>query len=418
MRWLVALSLGLLLACGKDFSTPVAPDTAPPPVTEPEPPPVFAGSAPKRPLVGPLTQSNGVARDLTGPRAVIGYSDFPALRIFQDNPTEAAETFRKARSAGWQFVRAAYSLGETEDQDGGYWRGAHVHPYRTTQKVLIDWLKLAAANQIRAELFGAHAFQGGWPEERAFLEWMGREISSAGLCESVALFEWRNEYEITSPYRPRIEHGFDATAIFKAACPTVLVTVGAPGEDDGLIAASVSQTDVAAIDLNRGMPGSLLMKHAHTVYYHGRYFGLFRGRLLWATEPTGPGRDVYLPLDDPAFVYGLAATYVSTGQVFTYFNGPAVRHQRSIDSEWGFYELPKLLANIPEDIATWSGPSWFTQGNRFLIVLAEDWGQHTRPPRPIKSWEMVTISGLRIGGTGPISVPAGWKAGIFLGEWQ
>ena len=429
MAWALALLAWLAAACGQQGTIFQPDDTAPPPDA-----PTSSGTlqpVPIRALVGPVRAKDGIFYDATGPRRVIGYSDFPALRIFQDDPAEAERTLAAARAAGWQYVRIAFALAENETDYGGYWRGAHVHPETTTKRVLVPFAKLAQRYGIRLHLFGGYSWcvanpRGCRTDEIAFIRWMAETLRDEGLAESVVLFEWRNEYVINAPWRGGPESysvAREAIELWKrtVGSPT---TMGSPGEDDPAIARSVRETgaDVAAIDFERGLPGYQLMKRAHRAYYDGRYKRGYLGASLFATEPTGPqgvGGDVTWPLDDPQFVYGLASVYAVSGQAFTFFNGPAVRHRRPIDSTFGFYELPRLLAHIPEDIGTYVGPSWFTKGTRFVTVLAEQWAMHAVPPRPVRAWSLVTLGGVVLDGIGPtVNPPAGWKAAIITGEWQ
>lgn len=438
-RWILALLIALQIACGKgDISTPTAPDNAAPPeVVNPVPPAPPAPVAPMRPLQMPLRVVNGVVTDAAGLSRILGYSDFPALRIFEDDQPEELSTLRAARSAGYQFVRVAYTLAENETQDGGYWRGAHVHP-NLSRRQLIPFARAAKAAGIKLHLFGAYNWckdtaigpRGCKDAEIEFAREMFTALRDAGLEDEIALLEWRNEWNLTSPWGT----GPDSyevyrrwSALARSILPSVLVTMGSPGEDDPLIRTTfLHPLDLASIDGMRGMSGPLYMKHANGFYYRGRFQGGYGQHALWVTEPTGPqgiGGDVYIPLDDRDYLLGLYGTYLVTAQTLTFFNGPAVRHRRPIDSTWGFYELPRLLANIPEDIGTYRGPTWFTKGSQFVAVLAEEWGEHKCPDYPrcraIKSWRFVnSLGGLQPGGNGPIVLTPGWKAGIFLGEWQ
>jgi hypothetical protein len=429
-RWALAALVVCTVACGVDTpTTPSLPDASPSArdgqPKNPAPPPTPVNTS--RPLTGLLTIRDGILYDAIGPRRAFGYTDMPALRIWDDNQLEELSTLDAAHAAGYQYVRIAYGLAETETQDGGYWRGAMVSP-ELAQRTLIPFAKAAWSRGIRLHLFGGHDY--GTPQvELDFIRWMANAFRDNGLSDAIALFEWRNEWTLTYPKRTP---GYDRTSPWDLArqasqimhdATGCLTTMGSPGEDDAAIQQTISGAmQVAAIDLGRGYSGSGLMKHVTTVYYHGRYQGFFKGALLWATEPTGPqgvDGDVYLPLNDTDYLWGYYATYAVTGQVVTFFNGPAVRHRTRIDSTWGFYELPKLLRNIPEDIGTYRGPSWFTNGKQFYAVLAEEWGMHMHPDRPIKWWRMIRATGFAVEGDGPtIKVAPGWKAALFVGEWQ
>lgn len=420
-RWTLWILLLLQLACGGngDFQTPVAPDNAKPTTSDPVrwTEPVVIG----HPFVGPLRTLGGVLYDATGPRRALGYSDFPALRIWEDNQPEELSTLIAAQRAGYQYVRMAYTLAETETQNGGYWQGAHISP-ELTKRTLIPFARAARDHGIRLHIFGAYNF-GSKAAELDFIRWMAGALRDDGLAETIALFEWRNEWNLTSPWgasQDSLDVAREAMRIMRDTLGC-LTTVGSPGEDDTWIRRTIFDGALASIDGMRGMTGSLYMKHANGFYYRGRYQGGYAGAALWVTEPTGPNGvdgDVYIPLDDKEFLVGLYGTYSVTGQVLTFFNGPAVRHRRPIDSTWGFYELPRILANIPQDIGTWRGPTWFTKDKQFVAVLAEEWGLEKHPDFPIKTWRFIGSSGIPVEGVGPINMSPGWKAGIFTGEWQ
>lgn len=386
-----------------------------------------------RALKGQLYLKNGIVYDETGPRIVQFVSDFPALRILQDNPAEEEATCRAIVRANRHGARVFYGLAESEDDYGGFWRGAMVNPYSCTYKQLVPMLQMYDYYGLKLHLSGGYKFEHGWNEERDFLNWMVDTIIKEGKQHVIGLLEWRNEFNVTSPYGGDSEetyaHGKEAMEIFKRiGC---LVTMGSPGEDDPAIRRSICDgtSDIAGIDGMRGMSGDLMMKHAHRFYYDGRYKGGYKvnGKqpALWVLEPTGPdgvNGDVYLPLDTPAFVFGMYCIYALTGQANSYFSGPSVRHRRPLDSTWGFYELPELVdAFFPQDIGLWTGPTWFINPDRslFISVVAEAWNLLPDMDKHVRQWQILYYDGVMEEGTGPIRPQrADWKACAVRGEYK
>lgn len=382
-------------------------------------------------LIGQLLQRNGVVYDANGPRIVQFVSDFPALRIHFDNPSETYRTIDAIVRAGRHGARIFYGLAESEEDYGGYWKGAMVNPYTHTMETLIPVMRLYRNAGLKVHLSGGYKFARGWSEEISFLTWMITTIAREKLHDTVGLFEWRNEFQITSPYggdSPETYQYGDMACKLASSILGCLTTLGSPGEDDPAIKRTLQGVEtIAGIDGERGMSGDLIMKHAHRFYYDGRYKGYYRDpegdqAALWVLEPTGPdgvNGDVYLPEDTPAYVYGLHMTYALTGQAVSYFSGPAVRHKRPLDTTWGWYELPKLVKFFPEDIGTYTGPTWFVKNNgkRFYSVVAEAWNLLGQLDTQVKTWEVQYHDGVIEAGSGPIRLQRkDWRACAVRGE--
>jgi hypothetical protein len=389
---------------------------------------LLSSGASGHPLKGKLYTKGGVFYDDEGPRMVQFWSDFPALRVFNDRPTEALQALDSGVKAGRHGMRVFYGLAENETDYGGFWSGAMVLP-DLAKATLIPYMQQCKERGLKVQLTGGHKYAVEPQDEVAFVQWMAQAIKSANLADTVALFEWRNEYPLTSPWGDS-----DMTYTVGVQCMQIMrdalgciCTMGSPGEDDPTIIKSIEHSEVAGIDFGRDYTGDLLMKHAHRAYYDGRYHGYYKGRALWVTEPTGPNgnlpngcADVYLPLEDPEWLYGLHAIYAVTGQACSYFNGTSVRHKCALDQTWGFHELPKLLAFMPETIGTWMGPTWFMNPlnmKEFVTVVAALWGVHDRPPSPIKTWTVQYFDGSTTSGSGPITLKPGTKAVIIKGEF-
>lgn len=430
------------------------------------------------PLITPLqVVGNGIIADANGRiRQIHGGSDFPQVRLQADDPQEVERTLDTFVRARRLVCRSFYGLAESETDYGGYWAGRMVNPYNHTQRVLVPLAKAYDVRGLKMHLTGGYRFPGGWTEEKAFIQWMARTLRDDCPPNILAVFSWRNEFPITSPYggdsTETYAHGAEACQIMRDALGC-LTTMGAPGEDDDAIVRSIEHTQIAAIDGNRGMSGQLMMKHADRFAYAGRYQGKYRGRGLWVVEPTGPntnpdtrslskslagsgagsgllahvrggsfatrnmlahppiaasarsldapagsGDDVYLPLNDLAYLFGYYATHTVTGQACSYFNGASVRHHVPLNKPWGFDQLVPLLAFMPDDVASWSGWTYFQRGNEFVTVGAEEWGTIERPPRPVKSWTALFYDGTTQEGSGTPALGPGYKAAIVKGTFR
>lgn len=430
------------------------------------------------PLLTPLKiVGNGIIADANGRiRQIHGCSDFPQPRIWLDDQPEIERTLDSMVRARRVMCRSFYGLAESETDYGGYWAGRMVNPYDHMQRALVPLAHAYDVRGLKMHLTGGYRFAGGWPEEKAFIQWLARTLRDDCPPNILALFSWRNEFPLTSPYGgdsvETYAHGAEACQIMREALGC-LTTMGAPGEDDDAIARSIEHTQIAAIDGMRGMEGQLMMKHADRFAYAGRYQGKYRGRGLHVVEPTGPnthpdaralqkgevagagtgagllaamrggsfatrnmlahppgaagaksldaaagsGDDVYLPLNDRAYVFGYYGTHAVTGQACSYFSGPSVRHHVPLNAAWGFDELVPLLSFIPDDVASWGGWTYFQRGNEFVTVGAEAWGTIERPPRPVKSWTALFYDGTVQEGGGTPALAAGYKAAIVKGTF-
>ncbi len=149
--------------------------------------------------------------------------------------------------------------------------------------------------------------------------------------------------------------------------------------------------------------------------------GNWRGfsKAFWEGEKAGPGQDSFDRQDDPAVLTALSAMCALTGQADNWFQGAAVRAQQPLESEWGFTQMPGIMAALPEDVATWDhaanasvgGIMYFFRGTQFATATFKDW--NTAPPRSVSSWTLHRGADTQSGiGTPPTGV-TGMLTGIF-----
>jgi len=192
-------------------------------------------------LVGRLVARNGLFYDDTGPRLPQFFHVMPLIRVFHDDRAKFDQALAAGVKAGRHGIRFGYTLVETETQDGGYWAGCHV-PLDMAMDLMCPVLEALANASLRAHIFGANNFGGNWTTERDWIRQLLQKIADAGHSETVALFSWRNEPFMTSPYgghsQETYTHGAEAMQIAKDTLGCI-TCMGAMGEDDGYIAGTV-----------------------------------------------------------------------------------------------------------------------------------------------------------------------------------
>jgi hypothetical protein len=159
------------------------------------------------------------------------------------------------------------------------------------------------------------------------------------------------------------------------------------------------------------------LKHTFgLVYYEGNWRGF--PKAFWEGEPAGPGQDSFDRMDDPASLTALYGEMAWTGQASVRFQGAAVRSRQPLESEWGFTELPQILANLPEDIATWDRETaahgailYMTKGAQFATSIFTEWD--STPPRPIGSWTLYTGTSVITGSGNPPKA-----TGLLIGTFR
>lgn len=407
-------------------------------INQPEP-----GQPTNRPLVGPLRVQDKMFRDDSGWRRVLFCSWFPALRILRDNPAEFERQINAIAAANYQGIRVFLAVGGWST----YWDGREVAPIRF-QKANFDGNHLRPAfnghwieawpdydellrtllRACRARKLRVHVTTGDMQiidpagsQELDLQRRFARICAEEGGSEVIALAEVTNEFPLNryggeSP--ESIAQMGRVIDIWRQAIPGVLTAQGAIPQNEEVAALQKASThgDVCVSHTTRDPFAMCLKRTFGLIYYEGQYRGF--PKAFKQGEPAGPGKDSYARLDDPPSLVALYAMHALTGQDSNWFQGAAVRSHAPLESEWGFTEMPAILAqHLPEDIAQWSHGSdqhggiefWWRDG-QFRASLMSDW--NPAPPRPIASWT-VYPSGQSGAGTPPKGI-----TGLLVGTFQ
>jgi hypothetical protein len=284
--------------------------------------------------------------DDTGPRRVAVCSWFPGIRIWRDDPDEARR--QMDRMVGrWQGARVFAHLKESR-----FWSGLEVLPeWNNYDHLLRTFLEEMWARQLRVSLtFGDLQYT---PSER-HPELYQRV---AGICRSVneqvvCLSGMVNEARVNSIEKEDWSYWAHLSRLWQEIYPWGQHGLSDPGdqEEPGPLQASCRAPATVALLHGTRIPPMDAIRRAFNVRYEGDI-----GKPIVQDEPTGPGDDVYQPVDDPAWLFGLYTIHVITGQMVTYFSGASLRNRKPLDSDWGFTELPRLWQQLalPEDVGTY-----------------------------------------------------------------
>lgn len=376
------------------------------------------GQPTNRPLVGPLRIEHKLFRDDTGYRRVLFNSWFPALRILRDSPTEFGRQLNAIAAANYQGTRLFLAVGGWVD----YWDGREVAPIRFEKGIFegnhlrpkpsgvvieawpdYDDLLRTLLRAYKARKLRVHLACGDMqiicPDANQELDLhrrFARICAEEGGLEVVAFAGDTNEYPLNryggdSPQS--IEQMGRIVQVWEQAIPGILTAQGAglSEEPDKLYEAS-TYGDVCISHTTRSPFELCLKRTLGLVYWEGNY--RFFPKPFWQGEPAGPGDDSYQRVDDPASLTALYAMHALTGQASNQFSGPSVRAKVPLESVWGFRELPAILSQLPEDIATWEhahGPDgailYWCKGQHFFTSTLASW--NSAPPRPVASWTLV-----------------------------
>lgn len=386
-----------------------------------------AATSGHRPLVGPLVVMDHPSAkthsyaDTTGPRRVLFCSWFCALRDWKDNASAATAVLDKIVAAGYQGIRIFRFLGESDTS--GYFAGRAVLP-EWSISILLEFAWACRMRGLRLVLTSARQWR--------YAEWMDWErrcahaIVDEGLSEVISLWEGTNEYWQNAPGRnsdSQIAFYGDLFAMVRSTLsPAPLCACGAPeNENPENMYRAASHSDI--LEKHGKRDADSCVKRAFTPWYWEGDPGHF-GIPMWEGEPVPPpGPDAFMPSDSPGRVTAVLAMNTLVGNAVTFFCGEAVRG-RDPSIAIGFSEVPKLLAALPEDIATWGhvpgGNIWWWQGpdKKFATVCDEQWGSGALvPPKPIATHHIIGPGWSIRKGTGAPHLATGDGAALIMGEF-
>jgi hypothetical protein len=324
-------------------------------ISEPsQPPPARLGL---KPIVGYLRSAPNITiGDDTGPRIIGVCSWFPALRIFRDDRDEALRQMDRIVGR-WQGARVFWHLGHPWWTD----HGLGVNPdWPDFEHLFRTFLEEMWARELRVSLTcGDMQYLPTSRHEELY-----RRV--AGICRSVneqviCLSGMINEARVNSSQGEDYRYWANLSSLWQDIYPWGqhgLTDPGSQEEPAGLIACSSGRATVALLHGTRHQPQDAI-RRAFNVRYEGTFHPLVGhaslDKPIWQDEPTGPGQDVYQPVDDRHWLFGLYTMHILTGQPTTYFSGASLRTRAPLDSDWGFKELPERWRQLqlPEDIGTW-----------------------------------------------------------------
>lgn len=408
----------------------------------PPPAPPFVSAT--RPLVGPLRVQDKRFVDDSGYRRVLFASWFTALKTLRDDPREFARQLDAIAAAGYQGARVFAAVGGWSD----FWDRHEVLPL-TFRKWYYD------GNFLRTAIEGNVV--SAWPDYddtfRALLRefkkrnlyvdltvgdmqiivandrekelGLARRLSQIAAEEGgtavIALVEGTNEFPINrygGGSDESIEQLGRVLDVWRRAIPGVLTTEGAViSEEPERLLAGVRYGQVAAVHVSRDPIEMFVKRTFGLTNWEGnwRFFPV----PFWHTEPLGPGKDSFAAQNDPANLTAAYAMPALLGHATNYFNGPAVRGDGRLESTWGFLELPRILAVLPEDISTWDhasdgrgGIMYFFRGKQFATSTVAAW--NTAPPFPVAEWTLYAGDQVTHGN----GAPPARVTGLLVGRFQ
>jgi hypothetical protein len=385
-----------------------------------------------RALVGPLRAVwNPAARthsfaDDTGARRVLFMSNFAFARTWRNDPAEGLRQL-EAMASVYQGARCfrvlAADYGSIDPN--GPWHGREVDPAWSID-VWREILRAAKARAFRFHLTEGHRWNRPLEDELDFTERFCAMVESEGASETIAVWECWNEYWQNTAYGQsdqQVDIGRQMIAIVRRTLSTVpLCGLGAARDSEAPESfdwASRGGSDVTVIHGTRYMPDAV--KRAFGAWYWEGNPGSW-SKPIWQGEPTGPGEGVSVArCDDPGYLAALHGMFALTGQGAVAVSGAGIWGRRPVDTDPLFRELPMWLAELPEDIATWThepgGRIWWWSGpnNRCATVTVEGWDY--TPPRALKSWKVIGPGGTIRDGAGALTLPAGYHGAIVVGEF-
>lgn len=312
-----------------------------------------------RQLVGGLSANAQGFYDTGGPVLPVFCHAGDLFSLYTRNRTRAQAEMLKVRNAGYHGMRVWTVL------TGPYWEGPdrHVRP-TTTPDYWGQWHDFV--RDVRDLGLTLVVSQGDL--------WQLRDLDKAAfarkLAEACVSFPgvyafldagnetWQNGMSDERELREFIRAFRNAggSAIFSLTSP--------PGEE----AADLRRYSYEVWDKHGFRGGHLWDKrrHAFSVAYEG-----VPDQLGIESEPPGPGALVSVMEHKGEMTEGgcalLAVANVTARAAFVYFNGDGVRIQQGLDTEPGFFSVPKVVAALPRTVMDrweWtlhhSGERWAT----------------------------------------------------------
>jgi len=342
---------------------------------DPEPP---AASAPPSTPTGPrikgrlrvdMSTPRPSWRDDTGPIHPLFCTCFPLMRLAKfDRPRfEVTMGELAAHFMGTRFL-AAVGYWSKWGFDGRGWLSREVAPVSFTNESgsrISEWLdyedilrQVLDAHRVR----GLKAFLSNGDLQAIFTGGVGETAHHERLAhitkdypDVVEFYETANERWQNAYLGGDVDRARMFAQAFETINPWPHVLLSAPPGDAEEAANMIAWSTSADACTIHGTRHTWVdaIRRCFNVEYETRRHGQLKQAMIQG-EPTGPGRDVYQPTNDPDQLFGIYAMHKMCGHMSVYLNSAGIRMKEgSIAQGWGFTELGPLLAHIPDDIGTW-----------------------------------------------------------------
>ncbi len=308
------------------------------------------GGAHPSPLVGRLRIDGRNFLDDTGPVLPIFCHFGEAFSRYTRNRDSVRGQLDVIAQAGYNGIRFWTVL------SGSYWAGREVNEHVTPDYwgQLRDFLRDIEARQLRAVISQGGTNWGDIPDRSGFAQRLSDILDQTGTANVVAIIEGANESWQTGEPDPNRLAQF--VGWIKQRHPACLYTISAPpGETaEELNAWSVWPADLFDVHGYRGGHWWDKVRHIFSISYEQQPMK----RLGWQGEPTGPGAAVSVTenkheLDDDT-LSAMAAMSLMSRQAWCFMSGAGVLFDYPIDSERGFWAVPRVRAALPRDVMGFS----------------------------------------------------------------
>jgi DNA-directed RNA polymerase specialized sigma24 family protein len=220
--------------------------------------------------------------------------------------------------------------------------------------LLRDFLRDLEARQLRAVISQGGTGPVDIPDRHGFAQRPSDILDQTGTANVVAIIGGANESWQTGESDPN--RLAQLVGWFKQRHPATLYTISSPpGETaDELNAWSIRPADLFDVHGYRGGRWWDKVRHIFSISYEGRP----QKRLGWQGEPTGPGGAVSVTenkheLDDDTLA-AMAEMSLMSRQAWCFMSGAGVLFDYPIDSERGFWTVPRVRDALPRDIMGFS----------------------------------------------------------------
>lgn len=359
----------------------------------PEPPDPSPPGPHPSPLVGVLRLEGLVFKDDTGPVLPRACHFGEALSAYTRKPLEVAAQLDAIAAAGYQAIRVWDVLGYY----GLGWGGKEVTPIAFVNK---EGQPVAATpdyyGQLDSFLRTCHARGLKVMQDRGDLnaftdsqkyEHLHRvgQVYRSDIGRQVIAGIWAvNEATFNGVHEPRIaQRMIDKFKDGAGWWPDVrgLSDYDQTEEPTMLGDWSVSPATVITCHPLRDVRNAKrMLEHYFSTPYGARNrvgaWSAYTPKAVWFTEPTGPGERVTNgSTDNVELLCALAQLGTLAGGLYTYMSSHGVFWDGPIESQAGFYEVPKAMASLPQDIHTYD------------VVMHS--GDRPGNPRPLKANDAV-----------------------------